>query len=163
MLGELVAVVVAGSVMAVGLAGTVFPVLPGLGLVWVGAMLYGVLAGFGGLGAALMVVITGLTVAGYSLAVWIPKRRAQAGGAGRPALVWGTVLAIVGFFLVPVVGAVIGFAGGIYLVEYRRHRHRAAAWAATRTTLVGFGLAAAAQLAIGLVMVALWVVWVVAA
>jgi Protein of unknown function (DUF456) len=45
--------------------------------------------------------------------------------------------------------------------EHLRTRDHRAAWAATRATITGFGIAAVVQLAAALAMIALWVVWVV--
>ena len=74
----------------------------------------------------------------------------------------GAVGAGVGFFLVPVIGLALGGVIGIYLSERARTGDAAAAWRTTMATLRGFGIAALLQLAAGLLMVATWVVWVLA-
>ena len=43
----------------------------------------------------------------------------------------GALLGIVGFFVIPVVGLVIGFVVGVYLAEWYRLRDVARAWRAT--------------------------------
>jgi uncharacterized protein YqgC (DUF456 family) len=68
--------------------------------------------------------------------------------------------AVVGFFVVPVVGLPLGGALGIYLAERVRTGDGRAAARATRATLVGFGLAALVQLGAGLAMIGIWLVWV---
>nr|MBA2624784.1 DUF456 domain-containing protein [Acidimicrobiia bacterium] len=72
----------------------------------------------------------------------------------------GLALAVVGFFVVPVIGLPLGGALGVYLGERLRTGDGRAAWRATRATLAGFGLAALAQLGAALAMVLTWVAWV---
>jgi uncharacterized protein YqgC (DUF456 family) len=156
------AAVLAALAMAVGLVGTVVPVLPGLGLVWLGALAYGLLAGFGTLGWLVMVVVTALAVLGTVAGVALPKRRADSAGAARASLWLGAVAAVVGFFVVPVVGLPLGGALGIFVGELVRNGDGRAARRVTWATLVGFGLAAMVQFACGLAMIGAWLVWVVA-
>ena len=136
-------------VMAIGAVGTVLPLVPGLGLAWLAALGYGLAEGFGATGAA---------------AGWVvPHRSARASGADRRSVWLGVAGAVAGFFLVPVVGLPLGGVAGIYVGEHLRTSDAAAAWRATRATLVGFGWAALVQLAAALLMIALWVAWVLAA
>jgi uncharacterized protein len=95
------------------------------------------------------------------------RREAQAAGLlGRLARVdWvllGAVAAIVGFFVLPIVGLPVGGVAGVYAGELQRTRDGAAAWRATRATIAGFGLAALVQFALALAMTATWVAWVLA-
>jgi hypothetical protein len=136
--------------------------VPGLGLIVVATLLYGVVDGFGSTGtvAAALIVVIGIvgTVAG----VVIPKRAAGAAGATRASLAVGGIGAVVGFFAIPVIGLPLGGVVGIYVSERMRTGDGAAAWRTTLATVRGFGLAALAQLAAALVMAAVWVVWVLA-
>src|SRR5688500_3847373 len=94
----------AGVAMQVGLAGTVVPVVPGLRLLWLAGLLYGIAVGFGSVGTAAFVAMTVLAAAGTVAGVVLPHRAAGAAGAARPSLLLGLVAAVVGFFVVPVVG-----------------------------------------------------------
>ena len=149
------------AAMAVGVVGTVVPVVPGLALVWAAALVYGLAVGFGNLGAVAFTIITGLALAGIVIGFLVPKRAAARGGAARSSLWFGGVLALVGFAVVPVVGVVLGGVLGVFLGEIARTRDTAAAWQATVATIKGFGVAGVAQLMIGVAMVAVWVPWVV--
>lgn len=148
--------------MAVGAVGTVVPAVPGLALAWAAALGYGLAEGFDGAGAPAFAVITALAAAGVVAGWVIPVRVAGAAGAARSSIVLGVAAAIVGFFVIPVVGVAVGGVAGVYAGELRRTGDRAAAWRATRATLTGFGLAALVQLAAALAIAAVWVVWVVA-
>jgi uncharacterized protein len=106
-------------------------------------------------------VMSGLLVAA-TVAGWVvPKRRASGAGASRGSVWLGIGAAVVGFFVVPVVGLALGGVLGIYVGEHLRTGDGRAAWAATRATVAGFGIAALVQLAAALAMIAVWVVWVV--
>lgn len=158
--GELVGVL--AVVMAVGAVGTVVPLLPGLALVWLAGLVYGIDQGFGAAGVAAFTAMTLLavvaTVAGYV----VPQRRASGAGATRSSILLGVVGAVVGFFVVPIVGMPLGGVLGIYAGEHMRTRDPAVAWQATRATIVGFGVATLVQFLAALAMIAVWVAWVVA-
>lgn len=149
-------------VMAAGLVGTVVPVLPGLWLVWVAGLAYGVAEGFGVAGTVAMAVMTVLAVAGTAAGVLLPRRAAGGAGASRSSLWLGALCAVVGFFVVPVVGLPLGGAAGIFVGEQLRTGDASGAWRATVATLAAFGLAALVQLGAGLLMVLAWVGWVLA-
>lgn len=148
--------------IAVGVVGTVVPLLPGLVLVWVATLVYGLAVGFGTVGAVAFGLITLAGVLGIVAGVVVPHRAAGASGASRWSIWLGAALGIVGFFVIPVVGLPVGMVSGIFVGELGRTRRVATAWPATLATLKGFGWAAAAQLVAALVMALLWVVWVVA-
>ena len=150
-------------VMAVGLVGTVLPILPGLALVWVAGLAYGLSEGFGTVGVVALAAMTGLAAAGTVAGIVLPRRAAGTAGAAPASLWLGAALAVAGFFLVPVVGLPLGGALGIYVGEQLRTGDARRAWRATAATLKGFGLAALAQLAAGVAMVLVWVAWVVVA
>ena len=147
--------------MAVGIIGTLLPILPGLLLVWAAAIAYGLVEGFDGVGVAAMVVITALaiagTVAGY---VW-PARAAGIAGATRGSMVVGAVCGVIGFFVVPVIGLPLGFALGIYLAERARTNDGTAAYRSTTATLKGYGVATLLQFAAAIAMAGTWVAWVI--
>jgi uncharacterized protein len=148
--------VLAALVIVVGLAGTVVPVLPGLLLVWGGIAGWALLDGGGWIRWVVVVVAGAVAVAGYVLATLVPGRRASDAGAPDWVLLAGAVGMVVGFFVIPVVGAIVGGVGGVLVAEYARTRELRSAWRVTLETLKGFGIGAALQLFAGLVMTGVW-------
>ena len=146
--------------IAIGVVGTVVPLLPGLLLIIGAALAYGAVDGFGTTGTVAALLIVAIGVAGTIAGFAIPKRAAGAAGAPRSSLLIGALGAVIGFFAVPVIGLPVGGVAGIYAGERLRTGDGAAAWRATRATVRGFGLATLAQLAAALLMAAIWVVWV---
>ncbi|PPK98397.1 hypothetical protein CLV92_10192 [Kineococcus xinjiangensis] len=144
-------------VMAVGVAGTLLPVLPGALLVLAAGLAWAWLTG----GAAwwvllgMVVVLSGGQVAKYLL----PGRRMQELGIPNRTLFVGAALAVAGFFAVPVVGLPLGFVAGVYLAESARLRGGGAeAWRSTVHALKAAGLSMAIEVAAALLAVGGWAV-----
>jgi uncharacterized protein YqgC (DUF456 family) len=152
--GSVALTIVAALLVVVGLVGVVVPVLPGLVLVLAGIALWAVphddVVGWTVLAVAVGIVALG-TVAKYLL----PGARMRAAGVPGRTLLIGAVLGIVGFFVVPVVGLVLGFVLGIYLAELAR-LGRSRAWPSTRTGLAAVGWSILIELAAGLLAAAVW-------
>ncbi len=94
-------VLVAVSI-AVGLVGVVVPLLPGALLVWSAIVVWGFSVGTA-TGWAVVGVATALIAAGQIVKYTIPGRRLRTDGVPNRSLVVGGMVAIVGFFVVPVV------------------------------------------------------------
>ena len=73
----------------------------------------------------------------------------------------GAVLAVVGFFAIPVIGVVVGFIGGVYLAELARLGSAATAWQSTKAALKAVGWSILIELATGLLMTGTWIVGLV--
>lgn len=149
--------VVVGVLMLVGLVGVIAPVLPGL-LIVLGAGLWWTIAdGGGGRWAvfALMVVLAGCgTVAKYVL----PARATAGRGAPWTTLLIGAIGAVVGFFVIPVVGLIIGGLLGIYLAELVRLKDWRAALDSTWAALVGIGVGMLVELTAGVLAALTWLI-----
>jgi uncharacterized protein YqgC (DUF456 family) len=152
-------VVVTGLLMLVGLVGIVVPVLPGLLLVWLATALWAfehpnrwawVVFGLCGVVYAVGVIAQYL----------VPGRRLKDAGVRTSTLFFAVVLAIVLFFVIPIVGAPIGFVLGVFLVELTRYRERSAAWRATVSALTAVAMSIGIELAAGFVIVLVWLVGV---
>ena len=144
----------AALLVAVGIAGLIVPVLPGLACVVLGVLVWAI----GQSSTAAWVVFAVaciLAVAGYVVQVLVPGRQLSRGGVARRSNIVGLVCAVVGFFVVPVIGLLLGFVIGVFAAESARLRDRAQAWTATRVairaalTSVGIELAAALTIAVG--------------
>jgi len=159
-LAHAVLVVLVLVTMLVGLVGSVLPVLPGLALIWGAALVYGLAWGFGAWGPWLFALITLLAIAGYGANFFLTHVGAANAGASWQALLASFALAIVGFFVIPVVGALVGAVAGVCLVEYLRRKDARQAWRATAGALVGFGLGFVVQVSVGVLMILAWGVWV---
>jgi len=145
-----------GLAMLVGLVGTVLPFLPGLPIIW-GAGLVWVLSSDGSARWLVLAVLTVLLVAG-TVAHYALPARSLGGRAPRSTLLLGALGAIVGMFVVPVVGFPLGGVVGVFLAESRRTGSGREAWESTRRVLVAFGIGMLVEVGAGVLMVLTWVV-----
>jgi hypothetical protein len=81
-------------------------------------------------------------------------------GVTTSSTVAGVGLGVVGFFLIPVVGAFLGFPLGIYLAERVKLGSHAAAWLSTKHALKAIALSMGIELLTGLAIAATWVIGV---
>ena len=102
----------------------------------------------------------GLLASGAVVKYLVPGRRLQRAGIPTRTLAAGAAVAVVGFFVVPVVGLPVGFVLGVYLAEWRRLGH-GRAWPATRQAVGAVGLGILVELAFGTLAAAAWLVGVV--
>ncbi len=152
-------ILVTALLVVVGIVGTLLPIAPGLPIVWGAILLYGLVEGFGTVGWIAMVIVTALAVVGAWLGIRVPQRAAAAGGIPWQGQLLALGLAIVGFFVVPVAGAALGFALGVYLSALLRDRPTS--WAVTRATIKALLIAFAIEFTTAVAMGLTWVVWVV--
>ncbi len=145
-----------------GLVGTVVPVLPGLVIVLLATAGTLLLQGTGPLVWTVVVLLLALTVAGSALSTVLPARRAASSGAPRASLWYAAVGAVVGFFVVPVLGLVLGGALGLLVAEQQRLGQWGPAWTSARGVLGAYGLGVLLELGIGVLMGLLWLVVFVA-
>lgn len=152
--------VLAAVVMLLGLAGVVLPALPGLALIWLAALGYGLLAGWGASGPWLFGLITLLGLAGLGSELWVTSAGARAAGASGWSVLAGIVLGLIGLLFFSPIGAVIGLTLGILGGEYLRLKDWRKALSAAGGTLAGCGVSYGVKLLLGMVMIGAWVAWV---
>jgi uncharacterized protein YqgC (DUF456 family) len=147
--------IIVGLAIATGIVGVVVPVLPGALLAWAAIVVWALAVG-GATAWAVLVVAT-LAIGGAQVVkLLVPGRRLRDAGVPRRSIVAGVVLAIVGFFLIPVVGFFIGFPLGVYLQERRRLGRHPAAWDSTREALRAMGLSILIELTATVLAAGAW-------
>ncbi|MHC9292599.1 DUF456 domain-containing protein [Mycobacterium sp. LTG2003] len=154
-------IVLVALAIAIGLIGIVVPILPGGLLVFAAIAVWAVVehntASWITLGVA-----TVLFVAAEVIKYLWPVRRMRAAEVRTLSLVAGAVLGIVGFFVIPVIGLVIGFVAGVYLAELAARRDYRRAWASTVHALKGVALSVGVELVGALLATMAWVAGVFA-
>jgi uncharacterized protein YqgC (DUF456 family) len=153
--------VLVGLVMLVGLIGVFVPILPGLVLIWAATLLW-VINEDGTVRWLVLAISTLLLVASLVLKYVIPARNVQKSGAPTATLLVGLVGAVIGFFVIPVVGFIVGGVIGILLAEYVRLRSFAPAGRSTMAAIVGIGIGVLIELFAGVAMILVWLAAVLA-
>ncbi|MGZ8177223.1 DUF456 family protein [Williamsia sp. SKLECPSW1] len=135
-------------VIAIGLVGTVVPLLPGPTLVLAGIVVWAIVTG--GAAWAVVAVAAVLIVGAMGLKYVVAGRSMRRSGIADRTIVVGGLVGIVGFFVVPVIGLPIGFLLGAAVSEWVTRRDPRAAGrgavAAARAALVAIGIELTASL-----------------
>lgn len=152
--------VVVAIVILVGLVGILVPVLPGSVLI-LGAILFWAFEVQEPAAWVVFALAAALLVVGAVAKYAVPGRHLKQAGIPARTQWIGAAVAVVGFFVVPIVGIFLGFVLGVYLAE-RQRVGEAAAWPSTKQALRAVGLSILIELAAGVVATLAWVVGVFA-
>ncbi len=143
-----------GVAIAFGLVGILFPVLPGSLLV-MGAIAVWSFDIATPTSYAVAAICAVLVVGGLVVKFAVPGKRLKDSGVPNSTLLVGALCAVVGFFVVPVVGIVIGFVVGVYVAEVNR-LGRSQAWPSTVYALQAVGLSIAIEFAAAFLAACVW-------
>lgn len=154
-MNDLTVVLIAVLLMLPGLVGVLVPVIPGLPYMFLVALGYASLGGFGrltGIELAWLAVVVGLSLivdygSGLLGARW--------GGASPRALTAGVVGLLIGTFLLPPFGGLLGLFFAVLLVEVRSKETKQA-WRAATGSLAGTLAGIVVNLILGLVFIGLF-------
>ncbi len=150
-----VGILLVAVAIAVGIVGIVLPLVPGMLLVYAAILVWAVVehtvASWVTLG--LVTVVVGATTAVKYL--W-PVRRMRRAEIPTTSLLLGAALGVVGFFVIPVFGLVIGFVLGVYLAELLQRQDYRRAWDSTMHAAKGVALSMGLELAGALVAAVIW-------
>lgn len=124
---DLVVTIIAGLFMLVGCVGIVVPVLPGSILIGICALVWALVLGGGPVWTAFAVILVMVGI-GMSASWVLTGKKLKERGIPNSSMLMGGLLAVVGFFVVPVVGLLLGFVAGLWLAEWRRLQDARKAW-----------------------------------
>ncbi|MBN1303641.1 MAG: DUF456 domain-containing protein [Anaerolineales bacterium] len=147
------------TTLLVGLFGLVVPIFPGLTVIWIGALAYGLIAGFGVKGWIIFSILTVLMLVGNVVDNFLMGAKARDGGASWISIAFGLAAGIIGSILFPPLGGLISAPLILFLAEYIRQKDHFKAFQTVKSLLIGWGWSVLVRFIIGLVMVALWMIW----
>jgi uncharacterized protein YqgC (DUF456 family) len=146
--------------MLLGLLVLVVPVLPGLIIMWLAALGYGIVAGFSTLGIVVFVMISILAIGGSLVDNLLMGVGAKQGGASWWTILVAMLAGLLGTIFIPPFGGFVLAPLAILLLEYLRLRDWNEAWRSLRGLATGWGAAYFVRILIGLAVIGLWAVWV---
>ena len=151
-LTEIVAIITASLIFLLGLTGTLLPVLPGAPVIWLGMLIYGLLAGFDNLGLYFFLAQALLALSVMAVDYLFTAMGSKYFG-GTKAAFWGAALGLfAGLFFFPV-GLLVGpFIGAALADLIYRGRTEQAVKAGLGASL-GFWIALPIKLLIEAVMI----------
>jgi uncharacterized protein len=157
--GEFVFELIVLAVMIFGMISMLIPIIPGIIIIWLAALVYGIVAGFGVAGIIIFIVLTLMMLGSIILDEVIIGASARAQGASWVAVLVATIAGVIGTFAMPPFGGLLGAVIGIFLVEIIRVKDLRTALRSTRGVAIGCGGAVLAKMALGATMIGLWMMW----
>ncbi|MFF3790706.1 DUF456 domain-containing protein [Streptomyces sp. NPDC001981] len=149
-----------GLVILLGLVGVLVPGVPGQAIVWA-AVLWWALTERTPVAWGLLIGATALLLLNQALKPLLRPRRPRESGAPRKTLMLGGIAGIVGFFVLPVVGGIVGYVGAIYGAERLRLGSGGAARASLRSVMRATGYSVLVELFASLLVTGTWLVAVI--
>jgi len=152
---------VALAIMFAGLIGLIIPIFPGLLVIWLAILGYGIATGFQWWSWLIFAIITLLAIAGSLIDNVLIGAKALQKGASWLSLGIATVAGIAGSFLFPPFGGLPAAVLAVLVFEYSRQRDWQKAVQLTKGMATGWGIAFVIRFAIGVVMISLWALWAI--
>ncbi|MDJ0311970.1 DUF456 domain-containing protein [Arthrobacter sp. H35-D1] len=141
---QIVWTVVCGLVIAIGAAGVIVPILPGSFLVGVSLLAWALVLG-SPLGWIIFSIGALFLAAGMVSSAVLAGRTMKARAIPGRSVLIGLAVGIVGFFVIPVVGLLLGFVVGLFVSELVRQRALRPAVSSSLATLKATGLGILAE------------------
>jgi uncharacterized protein YqgC (DUF456 family) len=147
------------TAMLVGLL--ILPILPGLVIIWLAALGYGLLAGFGTLGWIIFAILTLLMLAGSVVDNILMGASAHKEGAPWWVILLAMLAAIAGsiFIPIPILGGILAALLTLFAIEWLRRKDWRKALLSIKGMMIGWGWAFVIRFIIGMVMIGLWLIW----
>ncbi|MCB8925707.1 MAG: DUF456 domain-containing protein [Ardenticatenaceae bacterium] len=136
--------------LLLSLIGTIIPIIPGVLLMWVIVFIYAWVDGFTAVSTASFIIISLIALITGTSDIWLTLFGAKKGGASVKSMLIGTVGAVVGSFIFPIIGTIAGYIAGLLLGEYWQHGDWEIAKKAGIGGLTGWGVATIIQFIGGL-------------
>ena len=149
------------GVMLFGLAGLIIPLLPGLLIIWIAALVYGLVTKFTLGSGVIFGLMTILMLVGSVIDNVIMGASARQQGASWIAIAIATFLGILGSILFPPFGGLVAALVGIFAYEFFRLRDWRKALDSTKGMALGCGWSTVTRAGMGALMIGLWILWAI--
>jgi hypothetical protein len=150
-----------GLVMLISAFGLLVPMFPGITIIWLAALGYGIIMrAFTTAGTVIFIVLTVLMLLGVTVDNLLMGAGARKGGASWLSIGVALAAGILGTILFPPFGGLIAAPSAVLLLEYWRVRDFKKAWRSLFGMAAGWGLSFVFRFIIGSAMFFLWLLWV---
>jgi uncharacterized protein YqgC (DUF456 family) len=143
-------VLAAFALLLAGVVGSVIPLVPGPALAVGGVLVYWWASGYADPSTPVLVVLLLVGLIGVVVDLFGGALGASAGGASATTTAAAGVVGLALFFVAGPVGVVVGVAGTVFLVEYRKARNARSSARAALGAVVGILASALVQLLLAL-------------
>ncbi len=149
------------ALFAVGMAGAVFPILPGVLAIYAAFFVYGLCLGFDEFGFWFWLfqtsIVIGVIVADYLVSALGVKKF----GGSRASVIGSTIGIIIGPFIIPGVGLFVGPFLGAVIGELLAGANVQQSMKVGVGSLVGFLSSVVVKIILQLIMIVLFIVWLI--
>lgn len=156
---EIVGWILVIALFAVGMAGAIFPILPGVFAIYAAFFVYGLCISFRPFGFWFWLIETtivlAIVVADYIIGAWGVKRF----GGSRASVIGSTIGIIIGPFVIPAFGLIAGPFLGAVAGELTTGAGMNQALKAGLGSLVGFFSGLIMKIVLQLVMIVVFIIW----
>ena len=152
--------VVSLVLMVFGLFSLIIYIIPGLTVIWLTALVYGLITGVSTEALIFFGIITTLMLFGNSLDQLLMGARARKNGAKWGSIILSMLAAFIFSLLFPPFGGIIAALIVLFTLEYIRLRDIRQAGGSTREMAIGCATALIARFGVGLLMIGVWGLWV---
>lgn len=152
--------IITGALLLVGVIGIVVPVVPGSITILVGLLLWAIVVG-GATGWVVFLLGAAFVITGMVATYVVTGRTLKRERIPSRSVIIGLIAGVIGIFVIPGFGLLIGFVLGLFVAEYLRVRDAKLAlktsWQAIKAT--GFGLLI--ELCCATLAITIWIIGLV--
>jgi uncharacterized protein YqgC (DUF456 family) len=146
--------------MVAGLISLLTFIIPGLTIIWISALIYGLLIGFNIVSSILFALITALMLFGNVVDQLLMGVKAKNSGASWLSIFLSTGAAFIFSILFPPFGGLIAAMVVLMTMEIVRLKDWRRAAQSSKEMALGCVSAVAIRFGIGLIMIGIWIFWV---
>lgn len=156
---EIVGWILVVLLFVVGMAGAIFPILPGALAIFAGFIVYGLFISFDPFNIWFwllqVLIVVALFIADYAVSAWGVKRY----GGSRASVIGSTIGIIIGPFVIPGIGLLLGPLLGAVIGELLVGANSNQAFKAGFGAVVGLLTSTVVKIILQLAMIVLFVIW----
>ena len=147
-------------IMLFGLFGLIMPVFPGLVIIWLAALGFGIMGNFdSSLGWAMFGFISLLMLFGNTIDGILMAKKSLEHGAAKSSLVYAAIASVIVSLMFSPIAGLIAAPTVLYLAEKNQGHTPEEAKRITKGLMVGWGWGFVLRFGAGLIMIVLWIVW----
>ncbi|CAM3417268.1 DUF456 domain-containing protein [Marinicrinis lubricantis] len=158
---EIVAWIIVIALLAVGMAGAVFPILPGVLAIYAAFFVYGFMISFDPFGFWFWFIQTVFLVAIFIADYVVSAKSVTKYGGSRASVVGSTIGILIGPFVIPVAGLVIGPFLGAVMGELLHKPDFRSALKVGWGSLIGLLSSTVMKIVLQMLMIVIFVVWII--
>lgn len=158
---EIVLTIIALLLMSIGFIGTFLPAIPGTGLIFVTALLYGIITKFSEITVNVILILGILTVVSMFMQYTASLITTKKVGASKYGIIGAILGAIIGFVIFNIIGLLLGQFIGAILGELLKKTEFNKSFKIGIATFIGYILGVVVESTIAIVMIVIFTIRII--